>query len=77
MSFITQLRPACVAVQVAIRNHQGQDGRICRLAVLFPDIGKPVLESIGFLRYAGERSFVAPEATEQELSLQPGLTVHL
>jgi hypothetical protein len=74
---IASLRPSVVAVSVALAGHVGQSARICRLDVHFPDIGKQTLSRIGFLRYRGEASFVAPEATEQELELQPGLTTYL
>lgn len=77
MSFIAHLLPSAVAVRVAYNLEHVQGGRICRLAVHFPDIGKPVLERIGFLRYRGEPSIVSPSATDQELSLLAGLTVHL
>lgn len=73
---IAALRPSVVAVSVALARLTGKDGRICRMEALFPDIGnRSRLFRIGFLRYRGEASFVVPEATEEELSLQPGLTV--
>lgn len=72
---IVAMRPSVVAVAVALGGYTGRDARICRIEALFPDIGaRHRLFRIGFLRYRGEPSFVAPEATEQELSLQPGLT---
>lgn len=78
MKVVTDLRPVSVALDVALRGLKGRDSRICRLSVVFPDIGRqPVLEKIAFLRYPGESSVVKPEATEQELQLQPGLTIHL
>jgi hypothetical protein len=45
--------------------------------VLFPDIGAPGVIDLGFLRYQGERSFVVPEATDEQLQLPEGLTVNL
>lgn len=72
---IVAFRPSVVAVAVALGRYTGREARICGIEVLFPDIGKRHrLYRIGFLRYRGEPSLVAPEATEQELSLQPGLT---
>lgn len=72
---IVSMRPSVVAVGVALGGFTGRDARICRIDSLFPDIGgKCRLFRVGFLRYRGEPSFVVPEATELELSLQPGLT---
>lgn len=72
---IVALRPSVVAVSVALARLTGRDARICRMESLFPDIGnRNRLFRVGFLRYRGEASFVVPEATELELSLQPGLT---
>ena len=72
---IVAIRPSVVAVAVALGGYIGPDARICRVESLFPDIGRRHgLYRVGFLRYRGERSFVAPEATEQELALPSGLT---
>lgn len=75
----TEIKPSVLAVCVALSGATASE-RICRwmrCRVIFPDIGGSYVEEIGFLRYQGEKSFVVPEATEQELSLQPGLTIHL
>jgi hypothetical protein len=76
---VTELCPSAIAVTVALSGARPPE-RVCRFIrcrVVFPDIGSRFVAEIGFLRYPGERSFVVPEATEQELSLQPGLTIHL
>jgi len=78
MPLIVQMRPVAVGMSAAFKQFKGVNSRICRLSVLFPDIGsQPVALEVGFLRYWGESSVVKPEATEQELSLLPGLTIHL
>lgn len=74
---ISGLNPVGVALYAAFHDFRGHEARICRVDVHFPDIGKPTIRRVGFLRYLGESSFVAPQATEQELSLPPGLTIHL
>jgi hypothetical protein len=72
---IAQIHPLAFAV------HSSFDGpkanRIAGVRVMFPDIGRPTVEAIGFLRYPGEKSIVKPEATQEELSLPEGLTNHL
>lgn len=76
---ITEFRLGVVAVSVALSGALPPD-RLCRLIrcrVFFPDIGSRFIEQLGFLRFPGELSLVAPQATEQELSLLPGLTIHL
>lgn len=72
-----EIRPAALAVVVALSGarYPEQICRFIRCRVMFPDIGSRFVEDVGFLRYSGEPSFVAPEATEQELTLLPGLTI--
>lgn len=72
---IVSMRPTVVAIGVALRRFTGRDARICRIQVLFPDIGqRSQIHRVGLLRYSGESSYVSPQATEKELQLQPGLT---
>lgn len=74
-----EIRPSVIAVTVALSGALPPE-QICRFSrcrVIFPDIGSRFVADIGFMRYPGERSFVAPEATERKLSLMPGLTIHL
>lgn len=74
---LISLRPGFVAVCVAFSRTVCHAGRLCRVVVLFPDIGLlPRSYELGFLRYSGEKSFVKPDATEQELSLPQGLTTN-
>ena len=75
---MTELRPAVVAVFVVMERCKGRFSRLMRVRVLFPDLGvQPVLDSVGFLRYQGESSFLRYEATVEELLLLAGLTSHL
>lgn len=74
-----ELRPAVVAVAVALSGAMPPE-RLCRFSrcrVIFPDIGTRFIAEYGFLRYPGELSLVAPEATGLELQLLPGLTITL
>lgn len=71
---IVQLRPAAVAVTVALSGRVGQAGRLCRIAVSFPDIGPKTTHSLGYLRYTGEPSFVVPDdQTEVDTSARSDL----
>jgi hypothetical protein len=75
----TELSRGCIAVAVALSGARAPE-HLCRFVrcwVIFPDIGTRFIAELGFLRYPGERSFVNPEATEHELTLVPGLTIHL
>jgi hypothetical protein len=75
----TEIKRAVIAVVVAWSGSVPPE-RLCRFyrcRVIFPDIGSRFIAELGFLRYPGELSFVVPEATEHELSLMPGLTIHL
>lgn len=75
---ITEKNRIALAVAVVMQRPEGDMQRFARAQVLFPDLGgKPVLIGVGFLRYPGEKSIVKPEATEDELSLFPGLTVDI
>jgi len=75
---LIELRRSVVACAVALSRSTGREARLIRVVVLFPDIGRRFhAVEFGFLRYSGEKSFVVPEATELELSLQPGLTISL
>jgi len=76
---ISEIRPSVIAVTVALSGarHPETICRFIRCRVMFPDIGSRFVSEIGFLRYPGEPSVVVPEATEHELSLVPGLTIHL
>lgn len=72
---ITQIKPITFAVHYAFNGTKAN--RIAGARVMFPDIGQPTVEAVGFLRYSGEKSIVKPEATQEELSLPEGLTNHL
>lgn len=67
---IVEKKPVALAVGVALSGscYSLPIGRLARAQFLFPDIGRPHLARIGFLRYQGEKSFVKPEATEEELA---------
>jgi hypothetical protein len=54
---IVEKRRSVVAVQVALSRASGQAGRLCRIAVAFPDIGFCFVERQGFLRYPNEKPF--------------------
>ena len=74
-----EIKPSVIAVTVALSGAHPPE-RLCRFIrcrVIFPDIGSRFIAELGFLRYPGELSYVVPEATEHELSLMPGLTIHL
>lgn len=75
----SEIRPSVIAVTVALSGALPPEQlcRFIRCRVIFPDIGSRFIAELGFLRYPGELSFVVPEATEHELSLMPGLTIHL
>lgn len=76
---ITEKNRVALAVGVVLSG-VAPPNPICRLArarVLFPDIGKPHLDALGFHRYQGELSIVKPEATREELTLPEGLTINL
>jgi hypothetical protein len=73
----TEFKRSSIAVSMAFTGAVYPASRLCRVRVLFPDIGAPGVIDLGFLRYQGERSFVVPDATEQELTLKPGLTINL
>lgn len=72
---LTELKPLSFLVSSVCRGVPV--GRIARFRVLFPDIGKPHAVEVGVLRYQGEKSIVKPEATQEELELPEGLTIHL
>ena len=74
-----RVRPLDLAVKLACdQASMGPDrGRLVGASVILPDIGKPFVSGLAFLRYGGEKSFVKPEATDEELSLPEGLTIHL
>ena len=76
---IEEIKPCCVAVRVALSGVLPPErlSRLIRCRELFPDIGTPYVTEFGFLRFSGELSFLKPEATEEELSLLPGLTTYL
>lgn len=76
---LTEIKRCRIAVIVALSGSMPPE-RICRFfrcRVVFPDIGFHFIESLGFLRYPGERSLVFSEATGHEVTLTPGLTIHL
>ena len=52
--FLTQVRPAAVAVQSAL-DVGPVPHRLIGIRVRFPDIGSPVLVQVGLLRFPGER----------------------
>ena len=54
--FVGQVKPAVVAVSVAMSGASAPSV-FCRLMgarVVFPDVGWPFVEELGFLRYRGE-----------------------
>jgi hypothetical protein len=73
----TEFNRVAVAVAMVFTGARFPSSRLCRVRVLFPDIGAPGVIDLGFLRYQGERSFVVPEATDEQLQLPEGLTVNL
>jgi len=76
---IVEKKPVCLAVGVALQGFSASHplSRWMRARVLFPDIGKPCLDAMGFLRYPGEFSLLKPEANHEELALPEGLTINL
>jgi len=72
----TEVKQALTAVRVSLTGARFPEGvcRLTRIQVVFPDFGFPFVSAVGFMRYQGERPFVSPGATLQELSLHPGLT---
>lgn len=73
----TEYKRCAVAVAVAFSGSRYPASRLCRIRLLFPDIGSPRVLELGILRYQGERSIVVPEATDEELHLPEGLTIQL
>jgi len=71
----TQVQPVLVALNSAFLSSTSIGARVHRVEVLFPDVGQPCVQRIGFFRYQGERSFVLPHATPEELQELPGLEV--
>lgn len=53
MSFVGRIRPAALAVSCALE-FGPRPFRLIGLQTHFPDIGRPVPEKVGFLRYPGE-----------------------
>lgn len=53
MTFVATVRPASLAVRAAIQ-FGSRPFRLMAVRVRFPDIGSPVTEQAGFLRYGGE-----------------------
>lgn len=50
---MTEIRPVSLAVQSALQ-FGPVPHRLIRIRVRFPDIGAPVLEQVGLLRFPGE-----------------------
>lgn len=50
---ISRVRPSVIAVDLALQ-FGSQPFRLMGAEIRFPDIGRPVLEKVGFLRYQGE-----------------------
>ena len=71
MALFTQVRPSLVAVRVALSQSQGQPGRLCRIVICFPDIGRsPVTEKLGYVPWA-----TPSKASELVHEHQPELTI--
>lgn len=53
MAVTIRVKPVAVSVAAAL-SLGGQSSRLHAAQVHFPDIGLPVLDSVGYLRFAGE-----------------------
>lgn len=65
--FVADFKPSVVAVMQALEGGEvgSIETRLCRIRVMFPDVGRPVLKDLGFWRFGSERPFFEPEATER------------
>ena len=70
----TEMRPVRVALTVALHQFPVRLQRLSRMHVVFPDFGKPFVQSVGFIRYRGERRF---KATAKEVQFLRRLTTLL
>lgn len=70
----TEIRPVRVALTVALHQFPVRLQRLSRMHVVFPDFGKPFVQTVGFIRYEYERPFTA---TAQELQFLRRLTITL
>lgn len=66
--FVTEIRPVSLAVQSALQ-FGPVPHRLIRIRVRFPDIGAPVLEQVGLLRFPGWRKERSAKRSDER---QPG-----
>lgn len=71
---VIELNRSTVGLCVLLNPFPVRLRRLCRVEVVFPDVGNPFINAFGFLRYEGERKL---QATPGECAFLRSLTINL